>query len=350
MNAAAPSHAPSHTPVMTNEVLAALAIAPGECYVDATYGAGSHTRMMLAAGAKVIALDRDPDAIAAGRSIEAQAKGNLMLIEGRFGELDQILAEHGIARASGARASGARIDGILFDIGVSSMQIDAAQRGFSFRHDGPLDMRMSRTGESAAEWLNRADEKDIADILYMYGEERQSYRIARAIVAQRPLSRTGELAALICRVLRRRGDSSYRFGSAPTHGKHPATRSFQAIRIYINSEMRELAKGLEAAERLLCPGGRVVVISFHSLEDRFVKQFFRMCSGMTPGASRHRPEKNNPAAPREPSFHRVSHKQRPSAVELAHNPRARSATLRSAIRTNAPAWPVRDLAHGGREC
>ncbi len=313
-------HDPRHAPVLCEEIVTALAIAPGECHVDATFGAGGYTRAMLAAGAEVIACDRDPDAIAEGQALVDASDDKLTLVHGRFGELDRLLAERGVNA----------VDGIVFDIGVSSMQIDRADRGFSFQSDGPLDMRMAQDGESAGDWLNRADEADIADVLYIYGEERQSRRIARAIVAARPLTRTSELAILVRKALRH----------PPGAPKDPATRSFQAIRIFINGELDELNAGLDAAERLLRPGGRLVVVSFHSLEDRIVKNFFRERSGGMAGGSRHRPAATSSAP--APSFHPPARRVRPGKAEEARNPRARSATLRSAVRTNAPAWPARN--------
>ncbi len=308
---------PRHDPVLREEVIAALAIVPGERHVDATFGAGGYTRAMLAAGADVVACDRDPDAIADGQTLVAEADGKLTLIHGRFGEIDRLLAERGIDA----------VDGITFDIGVSSMQLDQGERGFSFQKDGPLDMRMAQDGESAADWLNRADESEIADVLFHYGDERQSRRVARAIVAARPLSRTGELATVIRKALRH----------PPGAPKDPSTKSFQAIRIYVNSELDELVAGLAAAERLLRPGGRLAVVSFHSTEDRIVKNFLRERSGGDAAGSRHRPAPI-PLA-RAATFETPARKVRPGKAEEARNPRARSATLRSAVRTAAPAWP-----------
>jgi 16S rRNA (cytosine1402-N4)-methyltransferase len=307
---------PRHDPVLREEIIAALAIAEGELHADATFGAGGYTRAMMAAGAKVVAFDRDPDAIAEGQALVAAADGQLTLIHGRFGEMDKLLADRGIGP----------LDGIVFDIGVSSMQLDRGERGFSFQSDGPLDMRMAQDGETAAEWLNRADENDIADVLFHYGDERQSRRVARAIVAARPLSRTAELASVIRKALRH----------PPGAPKDPATRSFQAIRIHINGELDELVSGLEAAERMLKPGGRLAVVTFHSLEDRIVKRFFKERSGGNSAGSRHLPMAKSDA--KAPTFHTPAKKVRPSKAEEARNPRARSATLRSAIRTEAPAW------------
>ena len=308
---------PRHDPVLRDEIVAALAIAPGELHVDATFGAGGYTRAMLAAGANVIACDRDPDAIAEGQALVDASEGRLRLVHGRFGEIDRLLAEQGVGE----------VDGIVFDIGVSSMQLDRSERGFSFQKDGPLDMRMAQDGESAAEWLNRADEAEIADILFHYGDERQSRRVARAIVAARPLSRTGELAVVIRKALRH----------PPGAPKDPSTKSFQAIRIHINGELDELNAGLAAAERLLRPGGRLAVVSFHSTEDRIVKNFLRERSGGDAAGSRHRPAPL-PLA-RAATFETPARKVRPGKAEEERNPRARSATLRSAVRTAAPAWP-----------
>lgn len=321
-------HDPRHAPVLLNEIIAALAIGPGETHVDATFGAGGYSQAMLDAGAQVYAVDRDPDAIAEGEPMVAAAGGRLALIHGRFAEVDRLLADAGVAM----------VDGIVFDIGVSSMQLDRADRGFSFQSNGPIDMRMGQAGETAAEWLNRADEGDIADVLYHYGDERQSRRVARAIVAARPLTGTAELAGVIRGALRH----------PPGAPKDPATRSFQAIRIFINGELDELVAGLTAAERLLRPGGRLVVVTFHSLEDRIVKNFLRERSGGMAAGSRHRPMMDRPA--HRPTFHTPMRKQRPSKAEEARNPRARSATLRSAVRSSEPAWPGTALIKEAGPC
>ncbi|MBN8502494.1 MAG: 16S rRNA (cytosine(1402)-N(4))-methyltransferase RsmH [Sphingomonadales bacterium] len=315
MNAATP-----HIPVLLDEVIAALAPAPGCVIVDATFGAGGYTRRLLDAGASVHAFDRDPDAIAAGRRwTEAQSEPpRLVLHPRRFSEMIDALAAAGVSQ----------VDGVVMDIGVSSMQLDQAERGFAFSSDGPLDMRMGQEGESAADFLNTAPEATIADVLYEFGEERQSRRVARAIVAARPLETTGQLAQVVRKALGYRPHSNK--GPAP---KDPATRSFQAIRIHVNAELDELHAGLAAAERMLVPGGRLAVVSFHSLEDRIVKNFLRAASGAVANASRHVPMA---AAPTSPVFARVAKAVRPSAAELARNPRARSATLRTALRTDAP--------------
>lgn len=309
-----PRDAP-HLPVLLNEVIEGLAIAEGETHVDATFGAGGYSRAMIAAGARVIAFDRDPDAIGNGRALEAESGDALTLVAADFSAMEHELSALGVVP----------VDGVTMDIGVSSMQLDQAARGFSFQSDGPLDMRMSQSGPSAADFVNEADEAEIADVLYNYGEERQSRRVARAIVAARPITRTAELANIVRKSL----------GHKPHDKKDPATRSFQAIRIHVNRELGELVDGLEAAERVLKPGGRLAVVTFHSLEDRLVKQFFRERSGSQPAGSRHRPELG---AGRAPSFDKPARAVRASESELARNPRARSATLRVARRTDAEAW------------
>ena len=303
-----------HVPVLVNDVVAALALQESSIAVDGTFGAGGYTRAMLAEGAgRVIGFDRDPDAIAAGASLVPDPR--LDLVNENFSQMDRVLAERGIGL----------VDAIALDIGVCSMQLDRAERGFSFQADGPLDMRMSKSGMTAAEFLNSADEADIARVLRDYGEEPRARAIARAIVAARPVERTAELAAIVRRAA----------GFRPGQKSDPATRTFQAIRIHLNSELEELEQGLAAAERSLRPGGRLAVVTFHSLEDRIVKRFFRERSGGTPAGSRHRPALVDP---KEPTFDRVAKPVSPTERELAGNPRARSARLRSAVRTSAPAW------------
>ncbi|MEE8229861.1 MAG: 16S rRNA (cytosine(1402)-N(4))-methyltransferase RsmH [Qipengyuania citrea] len=303
-----------HIPVLLDEVIAALDPQPGDVVIDATFGAGGYTRALLERGATVHAFDRDPDAIAAGEAWPETKVDppRLVLHPHRFSEMAEVMTAAGVAR----------VDGIVMDIGVSSMQLDQAHRGFAFSSDGPLDMRMSQDGESAADFLNTADEKSIADVLYLYGEERQSRRVARAIVAARPLKTTGELARIVRKAL----------GYKPHDKKDPATRTFQAVRIHINGELDELSHGLSAAERLLCEGGRLAVVSFHSLEDRIVKRFLREASS-TPSASRHVPL----AAQDDPVFLQVSKAIKPGEAEIERNPRARSSVLRHATRTAVPA-------------
>jgi len=303
-----------HVPVLLDEVVAALAPAPGETMVDATFGAGGYARALLAAGSSVIAFDRDPDAIAAGQALGLD---NLRLVHADFSSMEAALD--------------APVAGITMDIGVSSMQLDQAARGFSFQADGPLDMRMAQEGPSAADFVNEADEGEIADVIFQYGDEPKSRRIARAIVAARPVTRTGELASIVRRAV----------GWKPHDKKDPATRTFQAIRIHVNRELGELADGLAAAERSLKPGGRLAVVTFHSLEDRMVKRFLRDRSGAAPSGSRHLPAATAATAP---SFEKVGRAVRAGEAELARNPRARSATLRTATRTAAPAWKTEVVA------
>ena len=300
-----------HIPVLLNEVLDALAINPGEIHVDGTFGAGGYSAAMAGKGAKVFAFDRDPDAIREGQAL-ADGKG-ITLIAGQFSHMQELLGERRVTSVSG----------VTLDIGVSSMQLDRPERGFSFQSDGPLTMTMSQSGMSAADFLNNAPEQEIADVLYRYGEEPRSRRVARAIVDARPLERTGQLASVVRRAL----------GHKPHDKKDPATRTFQAVRIHVNRELEELERGLEAAEAILEEGGRLAIVTFHSLEDRLVKQFLRKRSGGEGAGSRHLPERQAGAAP---TFHKPAKAVRPSEAELSRNPRARSATLRSAVRTAAP--------------
>jgi 16S rRNA (cytosine1402-N4)-methyltransferase len=310
-----------HKPVMAGEVLQALEVQDGNVIVDGTFGAGGYTRAILnAADCRVFAIDRDPTAIVAGRSLEQSFAPRLQLLSGCFGDMERPLAE----------AEMQAVDGIVLDLGVSSMQLDQPERGFSFQADGPLDMRMQGDSEagaqSVADVVNSFVEEDIADILWRYGEERRSRHIARAIVVARgeaPILRTGDLAKIVMSVL-----------GQPRHGKaHPATRTFQALRIYVNDELGELERAMEAAEKLLRPGGRLVIVSFHSLEDRLVKNFMRERSGAMPSGSRHLPEAPAGSAPTFSLVKRGAVK--PTAEEIAENPRARSARLRAAIRTDA---------------
>ncbi len=312
-----PQASAPHVPVLLDEVIAALDVRGGEIHVDGTFGAGGYSRAILAKGAaEVIAFDRDPDAIAEGEAMAAASGGRLTLVPERFSRMRQALADRGIEA----------VDGVTLDIGVSSMQLDRAERGFSFQSDGPLDMRMGREGASAADFLNQADEAEIADVIFHYGEEPKARRIARAIVAARPIERTGQLADIVRRAVGHKAGAK----------KDPATRTFQAIRIHVNEELAELEGGLAAAEQVLAPGGRLAVVTFHSLEDRIVKQFLKARSGALPAGSRHLPARAQ-AGP-APTFEAVAKPVRAGDAETSANPRARSATLRAARRTAAPPW------------
>ncbi len=304
-----------HVPVLLGAILARVTPVSG-VWVDGTFGAGGYAKGLLEAGAeRVIGIDRDPTALAAAGWAAAWGD-RLRLVPGNFAELD--------------RLAGAPVDGVVLDLGVSSMQLDQPERGFSFLRDGPLDMRMSTAGPSAADLVNTAPEADLADILHQYGEERAARRIARAITRARgeaPIATTGRLAEIVAGCLPR-----------PKPGQaHPATRSFQALRIAVNDELGALVAGLEAAERALRPGGRLAVVSFHSLEDRVVKRFLALRAGQGPGTSRHAPQ----AAPFTPRFSLdTKGGVAPDAAEIDANPRARSARLRLATRTEAPAGAV----------
>ncbi len=302
-----------HVPVLLAEVLEALAPLDGAHIVDGTFGAGGYSRALLEAGAAVTAIDRDPAVTVHADLLAGEFPNRFKFVAGRFAMLDE-LAE-------------APVDGVVLDIGVSSMQLDEPARGFSFMRDGPLDMRMAQSGDSAADLVNRLPEAELANLLYAYGEERKSRRIAHSIVAARaaaPIATTLELARLIERTIGRKpGDA------------HPATRSFQALRIAVNSEFDELVEGLFAAERLLPDGGRLAVVTFHSLEDRIVKRFFEPERG-APARSRHLPE----TVRESPRWSAIARPRKAGAEETERNPRARSATLRSATRTAEPARPL----------
>jgi 16S rRNA (cytosine1402-N4)-methyltransferase len=308
-----------HIPVMLREVLAALSPIDQGIYVDGTFGRGGYARALLtAAKTQVFGIDRDPDAIAAGQSMVKEFAPRLHLLQGLFGDVDHLLNAENVTA----------VDGVTLDLGVSSPQLDQAERGFSFQADGPLDMRMSRAGTSAADIVNTMAERELAEIIFTYGEERHSRHIAKKIVAARavhPITRTRELAEIVRHVVPRSKD-----------GIDPATRTFQALRIAVNDELGELRRGLFAAERLLKPKGRLAIVSFHSLEDRCVKDFLRQHSADAPRASRHAPA--NPPSPPPWRVLRRGKPQLPSAADVAANPRARSARLRVAERTDAPAY------------
>lgn len=300
-----------HASVMLDEVLAALRATSGSVIVDATFGRGGYSRAILQTGAKVIGLDRDPQAVAAGAELAAQ-NNNFHMVHTAFGEMQPHLEQMGVVP----------VDGVVFDLGVSSPQLDEAERGFSFRQDGPLDMRMDTTqGETAAELIDRLSERELADIIWLYGEERQSRRVARVLVERRPFTRTTELAEAVRAVVRKSKD-----------GIDPATRTFQALRIAVNDELGELERGLDAASACLAEGGRLVVVSFHSLEDRIVKNWMRKAAGREGGPSRYVPVMHGQQD--IPPAYIIEGKQPilPSAEELSRNPRARSAKLRVACK------------------
>jgi 16S rRNA (cytosine1402-N4)-methyltransferase len=304
---------------LLDEVVESLNLAPGRSVVDGTFGAGGYSRAFLSAGANVIAIDRDPSAARFAAPLQAEFPDRFQLVQGRFSDLEQHLEVRGLGAC----------DGVALDLGVSSMQLDEAERGFSFMRDGPLDMRMAGAGRTAADLVNEDEPAELARIFWTYGEERASRHIANVIVRRRaaqPFTRTLDLADTVEKALGgRRG--------APTH---PATRVFQALRIAVNDELGELEAGLDAAERALVPGGRLAVVTFHSLEDRIVKAFFTERAGRTPAGSRHLPPSQQGP---EPTFGLLFKGARePSQTEVAANPRARSAKLRAGERTTAPAW------------
>jgi 16S rRNA (cytosine1402-N4)-methyltransferase len=305
----------SHAPVLLHEAIEALDVKPGALIVDATFGGGGYTRALLERDARVIALDRDPDAIARGAALKARYGDRLQLQHARFGDIAQFVNE--------------TLNGVVFDLGVSSFQFDEGGRGFSFQADADLDMRMEMEGPSAADAVNGLSEAALADLIYGLGEDDQSRRIARTLVqarAAQPITRTGVLAELVERAV----------GGRKGARTHPATKTFQALRMLVNDDLAELARGLSAAEQTLAPGGRLAVVSFHSLEDRMVKRFFLERAGAEGRGSRYAPDL---PAERAPSF--VLERKRattPGDAEIAANPRSRSASLRWATRTEAPAW------------
>ena len=320
----APITDPDHIPVLLSEVIDGLAPKDGGLYVDGTFGAGGYTSALLkAADCTVWAIDRDPETLDRGKSIADAYPGRLNLLHGRFGNLAELLIENGVTA----------VDGIALDLGISSMQIDDRSRGFSFLRDGPLDMRMEKSGMSAADAVNSLPESELADIIYKYGQERFSRRVAKAIVnarKERPFSRTIHLADAIRAEVRRSQD-----------GIDPATRTFQALRIYVNDELGELERGLAGAERVLGENGRLAVVSFHSLEDRIVKTFMRDRSGRGPNPSRHQPAPDQGRV--TTSFSVVNIRAiTPSTREVRDNPRSRSARLRIAERTGVPALSTVD--------
>jgi len=321
-----PTHDPRHFPVMRDEVIGMAAPRDGEIFVDGTFGAGGYTRALLeTANCTVYAIDRDPTVQQAASAMAAEFSGRFHLLPGCFSQMDDLVMAQGVKS----------VDGVVLDIGVSSMQFDDAERGFSFQNDGPLSMRMSDRGLSAEDVVNDYEEGELADIIYQYGEERKSRRIARAIVesrSHRRITRTAELASLIEKSV---GYKRYIKGKKQIH---PATRTFQALRIYVNDELGELGKGLAAAERILAPGGRLCVVSFHSLEDRIIKKFFKQRSGDISRGSRHLPQALDAANREEkaPSFSMIARGAvKPSKKEIEQNIRSRSAKLRGASRTAA---------------
>ena len=318
-----------HIPVMLSEVLAALDPKDGEIIVDGTFGAGGYSQAILdRADCKIIAIDRDPEAFQLSRALVEAYPGRLVAVHAPFSEMQEIAAHEAIGAVAG----------VVLDLGVSSMQLDQAERGFSFAKDGPLDMRMGGQGPTAADLVNTLDESELADIIFVLGEERRARAIAKAIVARRgdaPIARTAELADIVARVIGRKRDET----------KHPATRTFQALRLYLNRELDELARGLSAAERLLKARGRLVVVTFHSLEDRIAKRFFASRSAPPPRGSRHLPEAEDEIL--APSFRLLNRRPlEPNQAEIRRNPRARSARLRAAERTEAPAHPLDPAALG----
>jgi 16S rRNA (cytosine1402-N4)-methyltransferase len=303
----------SHIPVMLAEVLEALAPRDGAHYVDGTFGGGGYASAILeAADCRVLGIDRDPDAIARGQALAAHFGGRLTLVQGEFSRMDDY------TQSSDTKG----MDGVVLDLGVSSFQFDQPARGFSFREDGPLDMRMSLSGESAADFVNTTDERTLSLTIARYGEEKNARRIARAIIAARPVTGTAQLAAIVSQA---QGPAALR------HAIHPATRTFQALRIHVNDELGELERGLDAALKILKPQGRLVVVSFHSLEDRIVKRFLSTRSTTAPRASRHAPA----GTPERAAAFQLLARRTPSAAELASNPRARSAKLRAGIKLAA---------------
>ncbi len=311
-----------HIPVLLKEIVEACAPEDGDILVDGTFGGGGYTKALLdAANCRVFAIDRDPDAIERGKQLSQTLDNRLHMLEGCYGDMAALVNQ--------------KVNAVVLDIGVSSFQIDEADRGFSFREDGPLDMRMAQSGESAADVVNGYEEKELADIIYKYGEERHSRRVAKAIVEARreeSITTTGQLAKIVRSVVWQAKDKI-----------DPATRTFQGLRIYVNDELGELERGLEAAEKILLPGGRLVVVTFHSLEDRIVKKFFKERSGGNARTNRYMPDTAQSGP--QPTFKLVTRKPiAPTDAECRENPRARSSKLRCAIRTDGESWTEGGMA------
>ncbi|MDV7340043.1 16S rRNA (cytosine(1402)-N(4))-methyltransferase RsmH [Terasakiella sp. A23] len=305
-----------HIPVLLNEIVEAIDPQDGDIIVDGTFGGGGYTKAILdKARCRVFGIDRDPDAIDRGKELSSQLDERLTMLKGCYGDMAALVNQ--------------KVNAVVLDIGVSSFQIDEADRGFSFREDGPLDMRMAQSGESAADVVNTYAEKDIADIIYKYGEERRSRQVARAIIEARKegdITTTNQLAKIVRSVVWQAKDKI-----------DPATRTFQGLRIYVNDELGELERGLAAAEEILKPGGRLVVVTFHSLEDRIVKKFFKERSGSMPRGNKYAPDLGDTGP--KASFKLINRKPiAPSDQENRANPRARSSKLRAGLRTEAPAW------------
>ena len=305
-----------HIPVLLNEIVDAVGAEEGEIVIDGTFGGGGYTKAILdKAKCQVFGIDRDPDAIERGKQLSEKLGGRLTMFEGCYGDMAALVNQ--------------KVNAVVLDIGVSSFQIDEADRGFSFREDGPLDMRMAQSGESAADVVNTYPEKELADIIYKYGEERHSRRVAKAIVEARKeeeITTTGQLATIVRSVVWQAKDKI-----------DPATRTFQGLRIYVNDELGELERGLEAAEQLLLPGGRLVVVTFHSLEDRIVKKFFKERSGSMPRGNKYMPDAGDTGP--KATFKLINRKPiAPTDEECRENPRARSSKLRAGLRTDAPSW------------
>ncbi len=328
---AQPAYDPRHFPVMGDEIIGMAAPRDGEIFVDGTFGGGGYSRALLeTANCTVYAIDRDSTVQETALAMAAEFSGRFHMLPGCFSQMDSMVGEQGIKA----------VDGVMLDIGVSSMQFDDAERGFSFQNDGPLSMRMSDQGLSAEDVVNDFEEEKLANIIYQYGEEKKSRRIAKAITEARNLERITRTAQLASIIEKSAGYKRYIKGRKQIH---PATRTFQALRIYVNDELGELRRGLAAAERILAPGGRLCVVSFHSLEDRIIKNFFKQRSGSAPQGSRHLPQAldKTESGNNESSFKMIVRGAiKPSKKEIEQNIRSRSAKLRGASRTTASPWPT----------